>query len=91
VTAPATTGLWEWYLELDWMQAAACRGRRDVNFFPSKEDSDAPARAVCSICPVAEPCLAYALEHKELVGIWGGTSARRRDAIRDGRAERGRQ
>ena len=78
MTAAHSTGLWDWYLDLDWMQAAACRGRTEVNFFPSKEDTSAPAMAVCSICPVTVPCLAYALARPELVGIWGGTSHRRR-------------
>ena len=82
MTAAHSTGPWEWYHELDWMEAAACRGRTEVNFFPSKEDTSAPAMAVCSICPVQVPCLDYALANRELVGIWGGTSARGRERIR---------
>lgn len=75
---------WDWYLALDWMEAAACRGRADVNFFPTQGDSDVPAKALCSICPVLRPCRQYALDHLELHGIWGGTSHRTRIRMRGG-------
>jgi len=32
------------------------------------------AKAICAMCPVREPCLAYALRIREPHGIWGGMS-----------------
>ena len=77
------SGLGDFYLETDWMRAAACRGRHDVNFCPSKIESDAAAKAVCSTCPVVEPCYEYAMKDSSIVGIWGGTSGIGRRRIRE--------
>jgi len=32
------------------------------------------AKAICAMCPVREPCLAYALRIRGPHGIWGGMS-----------------
>jgi WhiB family redox-sensing transcriptional regulator len=32
------------------------------------------ARKVCASCPVMDECLAYALAHPGILGVWGGTS-----------------
>ena len=72
----------DYYLTTDWMKAGACRGRADVNFFPNKSDSDLPAKAVCSTCPVLEPCYQYAVGDPTLVGVWAGTSTSGRIRIR---------
>ena len=49
-------------------------------FFP--EDGHklqaARARQICAVCPVADDCLAYALDHFIRDGIWGGTTERQR-------------
>ena len=78
MTAPQ----WENYLTTDWMHAALCRGRTDVNFFPTQHESDTRARNICTACPVTDLCLEYAVSDPGLVGIWGGTSAKGREAIR---------
>lgn len=39
------------------------------------------AKKICSSCPLAVDCLAYALKHNE-VGIWGGTTEDQRRALR---------
>ena len=72
----------DYYLATDWMKAGACRGRTDINFFPNKSDSDLPAKALCSTCPVLEPCYQYAVADPTIVGIWAGTSTRGRMRIR---------
>ena len=61
-----------------WHAQAACRGRSDVDFYPTVGQPLDPARAVCSACPVIEECRDFALAHDEGHGVWGGTSARDR-------------
>lgn len=41
------------------------------------------ALAICWRCPARETCLRYALRHHER-GIWGGTTEKDRDRIREG-------
>lgn len=80
-----------------WRLHAACsRGLRlhllglvadvpfDLNlFFPEDghRQQAARARRVCAACPVAEDCLAYALDHFIRDGIWGGTTLRQREPM----------
>jgi WhiB family redox-sensing transcriptional regulator len=73
-------------LVADWRARAACSGYPNTLFFPSSEVlDDAPvarAKAVCSVCPVVEDCLEYALETNQRSGIWGGTSEQERKSLR---------
>lgn len=68
-----------------WALEAACRGRGQNAdwWFPTLIPGRHGTRArwgpdaqhairICRICPVVERCLAYALEHNEGDGIWGG-------------------
>lgn len=64
-----------------WMTNAACRGMDAALFFPDAGGPTALARAVCSACPVREPCLQYALE-ENVAGVWAGTSPRQRATLR---------
>ncbi|WP_121714467.1 WhiB family transcriptional regulator [Streptomyces sp. E5N91] len=63
----------------DWQARGAC-GREDPElFFPIGDVGPAlmqaeEAKAVCRLCPVVEPCLRWAMETREVHGIWGGTS-----------------
>jgi hypothetical protein len=59
----------------------ACHGMRTSTFYPRRGKSAIPAKSVCWPCPVQSQCLAYALEHHELHGIWGGTSEKERRAL----------
>jgi WhiB family redox-sensing transcriptional regulator len=68
-----------------WMADAACHDS-GVNFFPERGESLDPARAICGRCPVAPDCLAYALAHVELRGVWAGTGERQRMRLRRARA-----
>jgi WhiB family redox-sensing transcriptional regulator len=39
---------------------------------------------VCDRCTVTEKCLAYAMSDMDTTGIWGGTTAQQRRAMRTG-------
>jgi WhiB family redox-sensing transcriptional regulator len=74
-----------------WMAEAACRDRPEVNFFPVRDEPSAAAREVCAGCPVREECLIYALDDDSLQGVWGGTSALQRRAMRCKGSQEGSQ
>ncbi|AGF64907.1 transcription factor WhiB [Streptomyces hygroscopicus subsp. jinggangensis TL01] len=40
------------------------------------------ARELCAGCMYLDPCRVYAVERPELLGVWGGTTAREREALR---------
>lgn len=61
-----------------WMAEAACSGMDPNLFFPVRGESTEAARAVCETCAVRSDCLNYAVETREALGIWGGTSERQR-------------
>ena len=68
-----------------WREEAACSGLDTDLFFPAAEDDQvllAVARKVCARCPVQELCLAYAVESRQTVGIWGGATTRERRRLR---------
>jgi hypothetical protein len=64
-----------------WVDQAVCAQTDPEAFFPEKGETARPALRVCSVCPVREPCLEEALNDR-LKGVWGGTTERRRQAIR---------
>jgi WhiB family redox-sensing transcriptional regulator len=54
---------------------AACRdgsGSLTALFFSDEIPEIEMAKAVCSTCALAEPCLRGALARREPVGVWGG-------------------
>ena len=61
-----------------WRDEAACLQYPSEMFFPEKGSNSRPARAVCAGCPVKSQCLAWALEHREAFGIWGGMTENQR-------------
>lgn len=67
-----------------WMDRAACRGVDPDLFHPDRGANLVmrEAKAVCAGCPVRARCLHYALETREIYGVWGGTSERERRRIR---------
>lgn len=75
-----------------WVDQAACKTAGVDRFFPDVERigrrahyrAVAEARRVCAGCPVAEPCLAYALDNG-VDGVWGGTTHRQRIELRRNR------
>jgi hypothetical protein len=67
-----------------WTEEAACKGKTDL-FFPEQGDSKSfrEAVAICSTCPVREPCTQHIMENDERFGIWAGTNAVRRRIMRN--------
>jgi WhiB family redox-sensing transcriptional regulator len=57
------------------LDGAVCDGVATADydpFFPDTPQAEADALAMCSICPAQAACLAYAVETRQLFGIWGG-------------------
>jgi WhiB family redox-sensing transcriptional regulator len=67
-----------------WRELATCRGTDLEVFFPGRGESAEPARRVCAVCPVRQPCLDYAISNRIVHGIWGGLTERERRALRSG-------
>jgi WhiB family redox-sensing transcriptional regulator len=72
---------------MDWRHRAACRDEDPELFFPIGNTGPAllqidQAKAVCRRCPVAEPCIAWALETGQDSGVWGGLSEDERRALK---------
>lgn len=64
----------------EWRTRAACRSRVDLDFVePAEQRAD--CLALCAGCPVAEQCLAEALDTGEAWGIWGGLDAEQRERL----------
>jgi WhiB family redox-sensing transcriptional regulator len=75
------------FTPLPWFEQAACATSDPDAWYPAKGAAVKEAKKVCQRCPVAAPCLEYALATNQAHGIWGGLSvkerrklARRRDA-----------
>jgi WhiB family redox-sensing transcriptional regulator len=61
---------------MSWQKDAVCgrpenREKQDF-FFSSKTDEKYQAKNMCYSCPVRRDCIKYALETKQIWGIWGG-------------------
>lgn len=67
--------------EPSWRDFAACKDFNPEMFFPKRGASTREARAICDDCPVKDLCLEYALETRQIAGIWGGCSNRDRASI----------
>ena len=65
---------------------AKCKGTYDDFFQDSEMELEKVARekiAICFTCPHRAQCLEFALENREVHGIWGGTTpAMRRRTLR---------
>jgi WhiB family redox-sensing transcriptional regulator len=58
-----------------WRKDALCREHPEVNFYPDRGQSSAPAKAVCRDCLVKRECLVFAMSNRDAYehGVWGGT------------------
>ncbi|WP_367047446.1 WhiB family transcriptional regulator [Streptomyces sp. Je 1-332] len=72
---------------MEWMTGALC-ARADPDLFfavgtagPTLREELA-AKRICVRCPVLRPCLAWALDSGQAHGVWGGTNAEERAALR---------
>lgn len=70
--------------DLEWQDCAICPQVDPDIWFPEKGGSTREAKKVCQGCEVRIQCLAYALEHDERFGIWGGLSERERRRLQRG-------
>jgi WhiB family redox-sensing transcriptional regulator len=59
-----------------WDEEAECGKAKNKeiakNFFSNKPSQQYKALKLCEICPVRKECLRWALDTKQLWGIWGG-------------------
>lgn len=67
-------------------EGALCKGKTQM-FFPGQVGGSlGPAKALCRQCPLQVPCLEYAVTQlstfEDQDGVWGGTTARQRRALR---------
>lgn len=60
--------------QVDWSKARCRDGAATMLslFFSEQLDDIARAKAICSKCPLVEPCLEGALARREPWGVWGG-------------------
>ena len=82
------------FKQLDWFNKARCRGMKTNVFFPETAVGVSTAGIyddaikVCSLCPVADKCLAYAMECEtndiRRYGVWGGKTHREREYRKHG-------
>lgn len=64
-----------------WTESAVC-SQVDMDLHhPDQGCPTAAAIRVCRGCPVVGECLAFALEHRELHGVWGATTPAERKAM----------
>jgi WhiB family redox-sensing transcriptional regulator len=69
----------------DWQKRGECLGNDPDLWFPERGDDTSRAKAICRECPVRAECLEYALETKQMFGVWGGYSERERRPMRAAR------
>ena len=62
--------------DVEWQDNAECKKPEHVKlrkfFFSNIPEEKYAARNVCFKCPVRRSCLKYALETKQIHGVWGG-------------------
>lgn len=80
-TLEPTAAFWSW------RDDAACIGHENLFFSLEEEakgerrEKEERAKWVCMTCPVLGSCRAFALETKELYGVWGGLTEAERHRI----------
>jgi hypothetical protein len=61
---------------LDWQKDGVCADPIEsdyIDFFFSEDPNEiAQAKTLCEVCPVRKECLSWALDNKEIWGVWGG-------------------
>jgi len=68
-----------------WMKDAACKGNNEGDWFPEAPGNSPAVKIaleICKNCLVKQECYDYAITQPQLVGIWGGVTARKRGGIR---------
>ena len=72
-----------------WYAYAACHHSAARIWFPKSANDRRAATELCATCRVRRHCLEYALEHAELIGIWGGLTFEQRIRLRAERRRAG--
>jgi WhiB family redox-sensing transcriptional regulator len=67
---------------MDWANQGKCRDLQTDIFYSEGGPRSREAKLICSICPVREDCLDYAIRNLELFGVWGGHTAPERRRLR---------
>ena len=65
-----------------WTKDARCAETDPDIFHPEVGQNVDAAKKICDECPVKAQCLAFALRHPRLTGVWGGTTPKERARIR---------
>lgn len=59
------------FIGTQWQNDALCKDHPNPDLWhPESKTPSAQAIQICHQCPVRQPCLEYALKHRE-TGIWG--------------------
>ncbi|WP_416383182.1 WhiB family transcriptional regulator [Nocardia brasiliensis] len=74
----------------EWAGSGSCAQSDPEEFFPEAGETSLLAVRICGRCEVRESCLEYAMEHSEVLGIWGGLTRRQRIKLSRLRASRER-
>lgn len=68
--------MWSPANSLNWQKKAECAKPENseyIDWFFSKDFSEKyDAKNLCFSCPVRKECLQWALEHRQIWGVWGG-------------------
>lgn len=68
--------MWTPAKSLEWQRNAECakpENSKYIDWFFSKVFSEKyEAKNLCFVCPVRQQCLQWALEHRQIWGVWGG-------------------
>jgi WhiB family redox-sensing transcriptional regulator len=64
-----------------YLEEAACHGLDPELFYAESGSAIVRAKSFCASCDVRERCLEWAIRREEF-GVWGGTTARERAALR---------
>lgn len=68
--------MWKPAISLDWQRKASCAKPENKGYmlwFHSKDSKErSEAKNLCFSCPARKDCLQWALEHRQIWGIWGG-------------------
>lgn len=69
---------------MSFLSRALCRATESHLFAPEANSRQVrTAVGICADCPVRTECLRYAVEHTEVAGVWGGTTMRQRESLRE--------
>lgn len=63
------------------MERGACRGVKFEVFYPEAGGQYGQAQRICTACPVRAECLVWAVETRQMFGMFGGLTPRERRAL----------